>query len=73
MNYEMGTGEWPEAPFAAFAEYGTFKRVIEGELDGKEGLLTGEFTLEGNMAKAMALLGTYNRLEEVQRSIQTNF
>lgn len=69
----MGTGDYPECPFVAFADYGTYKRVVEGDLDGSEGLLTGEFTLVGNMAKAMALLGTYNRIEAVQRSIQTEF
>lgn len=74
VDFKTGTGEWnEEAPFKAFAEYDVYKRVIQGELDGKDALMTGEFSLEGNMAKAMTLMGTYVRIENVQRSIDTEF
>lgn len=74
VDFKTGTGDFDDsAPFKVFADYDTYERCIKGELDGKEGLMTGDFALEGNMAKAMALIGTYVRIESVQRSIDTEF
>lgn len=72
-NYEMGEGEPPKAAFTAYAAYDTFRRVIVGELDGQQALISGQFKLDGNMIKAMKLIGTYNIIESVMRSIDTEF
>lgn len=73
VSYNLGEGELPEANFKAFADYSTFEKVIKKELEGGKALVTGEFRLEGNMVKALGLIGTYNRLEAAQRSIPTEF
>lgn len=72
-SYKIGQGDIPDAELGATATYNTFKRVINSELDGAQGIMSGDFTLSGNTLKAMSLLGTYNRIEEVQRSIETEF
>jgi putative sterol carrier protein len=73
VSYEVGEGELPDSKFKAFAPYSTFIKIVEGTLDGSKALITGEFRLEGNMVKALGLIGTYNRLETAQRSIPTEF
>ena len=75
VNYETGTiDDLPEdAPFKVFGDYEVYKGIIEGRIDGSKCLITGELTLEGNMAQALAMIGTYKKLEKCQRSIETEF
>lgn len=62
-----------KAEFKAFAPHEVFQKVILKELDGSKALLNGKFKLKGNMMKAMGVIGAYNRIEKVQRSIPTTF
>lgn len=62
-----GADNLPRAMFRVFGEYENFVSVIKGELDPKKGLMTGKFKLEGNMMKAMGLLGIYARITECKK------
>lgn len=75
VNYESGhIDDLPEdASFKVFGDYEVYKGIIEGRIDGSKCLITGELSLEGNMAQALAMMGTYKRLEKCQRSIDTEF
>ncbi len=75
VDYCMGPiDDLPEeTQFKVFGDFSVYKGIIEGNIDGSKCLMTGQLSLEGNMVKAVALMGTYNRLESVQRSIETNF
>jgi len=68
-KYEKGEGEdnIPDAQFRCFGEYKDYVRVCKGELDPNKGIISGTFTLEGNLLKAMGMLGTYGRLTEAKR------
>lgn len=66
---EIGYGEddMPEADYRCFGDYDDYVRVLKGELDPNMGIVRGIFTLEGNLVKAMTLLGTYNGLTKSKR------
>jgi hypothetical protein len=66
---KRGEGEdnLPKAMFGVSGEYGNYVSVIKGELDPKKGLMTGKFKLDGNMMKAMGLLGIYARITECKK------
>ena len=66
---ERGEGEenLPAATFRCFGEYDDYVLVAQGKLDPKKGLLTGKFTLEGNLVKAISMLGTYMKVTECKR------
>lgn len=69
VRYEIGTGEPPEYELAAAGTYEVHKGCVMGTIDGSQCITTGMMKLQGDMVKAMSLLGTYSRLEEVEQSI----
>lgn len=69
----VGEDEIPDSKFIARGPHRIFVDLIEGRLDGKAALVTGKLALEGNMAKALGLLGAYGKIEKSQRSIETEF
>lgn len=70
VRYEVGVGEPPKYELAAEGTYAVHKGCITGEIDGSKCIMTGDMKLRGNVVKAMSLLGTYSRLEEVAKSIE---
>lgn len=66
---EIGYGEddIPEATYRCFGDYEDYVRVLKGELDPNMGIVKGIFTLEGNLMKAMTMLGSYNNLTKSKR------
>ena len=62
-----GENDLPKAMFRVFGPYGNYVSVIKGELDPKKGLMTGKFKLEGNMMKAMGMLGIYAKITECKK------
>ena len=57
----------PKAMFRCFGEYESYAKVIRGELDPKKGIMTKVFKLEGNMMKAMGMLGVYAKVTEAKK------
>lgn len=57
-----GDDDIPEATYRCFGDYEDYVKVLHGELDPNMGIVKGIFTLEGNLMKAMTMLGTYNNL-----------
>lgn len=74
---EMARGEGEEgiheATFRCFGSYDDYVKVIHGELDPKKGIMTGKFTLEGNLIKAMGMLGTYMKVSDCKKFAGTEF
>ncbi|HWQ75933.1 MAG TPA: SCP2 sterol-binding domain-containing protein [Syntrophomonas sp.] len=68
-QFKHGEGEdsIPSALFRTFGDYPDYVKVLKGELNPKKGLMAGTFTLEGNMMKAMGMLGTYMRVTECKK------
>jgi len=66
---DRGEGEdsIPEAQFRVFGDYQHYVDVCEGRLDPNKGIITGKFTLEGNLMKAMGMLGTYARVTAAKK------
>jgi putative sterol carrier protein len=66
---ERGEGEddLPEAQFRCFGDYKNYVLVCQGKLDPNKGIITGKFTLEGNLMKAMGMLGTYGKVTKCKR------
>lgn len=69
VRYEIGLGEPPEYELAAEGTFEVHKGCVQGTIDGSQCITTGMMKLKGNMMKAMSLLGTYSRLEEVEKSL----
>lgn len=67
--FERGEGEddIPEAQFRVFGDYDHYVQVCQGKLDPNKGIITGKFTLEGNLMKAMGMLGTYAKVTEAKK------
>lgn len=57
-----GDDNIPEAQFRVFGDYNNYVLVCQGKLDPNKGIITGKFTLEGNLMKAMGMLGTYAKV-----------
>ena len=74
-HLERGEGEdkIPEATFRSFGDYEDYVAVCKGQLDPKKGIMTGKFTLEGNLLKAMAMLGTYMKVNECKKFPEIEF
>lgn len=72
---ERGEGEddIPEAQFVVYGDYADYVAVCEGRLEPSKGIVSGKFTLEGNLLKAMGMLGTYNRITECKKLEGTEF
>lgn len=70
VRYEVGEGEPPEYELAAVGSYDVHKGCVTKELDGSVCITTGQMTLQGDVNKAMSLLGTYSRLEAVEQAIE---
>lgn len=66
---ERGEGEddIPSANFVVYGDYSDYVKVCKGELDPNKGIVSGKFTLEGNLLKAMGMLGTYNRITKCKK------
>lgn len=73
VSYEVGEGKPPKYELSAIGTYNTFKKIIRGELNGAKGITSGELKLGGNVLKSMGLLWVYEKIEEAQRSIETEF
>lgn len=71
VSYAVGEDE-PAKDYvvAAEGEYEVHKGCVTGTIDGTQTIVTGQIKLKGNIAKAMTLLGTYSRIEEVEQSIK---
>lgn len=69
VSYTIGEGEPPEYEFAAEGSYETHLGCVQGTVDSVKAITSGQMKLKGNMMKAMSLLGTYSRLEEVEKSL----
>lgn len=67
INRGEGEDNIPRAVFRVFGEYENYVSVLRGELDPKLGIMTGKFKLEGNMMKAMGMLGIYARITECKK------
>ena len=70
VRYEICEGEPPEYELAAIGKYEIHKGCVQGTIDGSKCITTGQMKLKGNMVKAMKLLGTYSRMEEVEQAIE---
>lgn len=71
--FSIGEGEAPAASYRVKGPYQIYVDLIEGRLNGKVSIVTKKLVLEGSMVKALGLLGTYTRIEKIQRSIPTTF
>ncbi len=64
-EFKSGEGtELPEATFRSYGKYESYVKIQTGEISPKASLMDGTFTLEGNMMKALAMLGVYNRIQK---------
>ncbi len=65
-GFDHGEGEdsIPDAPFRVFGDYGNYALVCQGKLDSTKGIVTGKFTFEGNLIKAMGMMGTYAKVTD---------
>ena len=72
-DFKIGEGEPPEANYRVRGPYQVYVDLIQGKYDGKTSLITGKLKLEGNMTRALGLLGAYTRIEKNQKSIDTDF
>lgn len=68
-----GEDDIPEGQFVVFGDYADYVRVCKGELDPSKGIVSGKFTLEGNLIKAMGMLGTYNQITECKKLEGTEY
>ena len=68
-EFKRGEGDEdiPKASFRCFGDYEDYVSVAKGELDPKKGIMSGKFTLEGNLMKAMSMLGTYMKVTVCKR------
>lgn len=71
--FDIGEGDAPEATYRVAGPYQVYVDLIHGKTNGKTCLITGKLKLEGNMTRALGLLGAYTRIENNQRSIDTDF
>lgn len=62
-----GADNIPPAMFRATGDCSSYVKVVKGELDPKKGIMTGKFKLDGNLMKAMGMLGIYARLTECKK------
>ncbi len=69
--YTMGDADDlpADVPFVVYGDYDVYKGIINSEIEGSNCLMDGSLALEGNMVKAVALMGTYNKLEMCQRAL----
>ena len=61
LRYGDGSG-YPEATFVSSGKYVDYVKVEKGEVSAKAALMGGTFTLQGNMLKALSMIGIYNRV-----------
>ena len=67
MHRGEGEDTIPKAMFRCFGEFENYMKVMRGELDPKKGIMTKKFRLEGNMMKAMGMLGVYAKVTESKK------
>lgn len=67
IKYGEGEDSVPSARFRCFGDYEGYVKVCKGQLDPKTGILTGVFALEGGLASALGMLGTYYKLTECKK------
>jgi len=72
-TFEVGEGEPPKAEFKIIADYETFAKISRAELGAVRALTSRKLTLRGNMAKALRLAPTVDKLNKVLASIPADY
>lgn len=73
VSFEVGEGEPPKAEFKIIADYETFAKISRAELGAVRALTSRKLTLRGNMAKALRLAPTVDKLNKVLASIEAEY
>jgi hypothetical protein len=71
--FEYGTEDIPEATFKIFGDYSEYVKVLKGEKDPQVALMTGAFTLEGNLMTALSQIGIYKKLIKIRQEMDTEY
>ena len=66
-------GEDKKAAFTYSGPYGNWKKLINKQIDPIQGLLTGKFKLQGDMAKVMRAVRAAKELVETASKVPTEF
>jgi putative sterol carrier protein len=66
-------GEDKKAAFVYSGPYGNWKKLINKQIDPIQGLLTGKFKLQGDMAKVLRAVRAAKELVETATKVPTEF
>jgi len=66
-------GEDKKAAFTYSGPYGNWKKLINKQIDPIQGLLTGKFKLQGDMAKVLRAVRAAKELVETATKVPTEF
>jgi putative sterol carrier protein len=66
-------GEEKKAAFSYSGPYGNWKKLINKQIDPIQGLLTGKFKLQGDMAKVLRAVRAAKELVETAGRVPTEF
>jgi putative sterol carrier protein len=66
-------GEDKKAAFVYSGPYGNWKKLINKQIDPIQGLLTGKFKLQGDMAKVLRAVRAAKELVETASKVPTEF
>ena len=66
-------GEQKKAAYTYSGPYGNWKKLINKQIDPIQGLLTGKFKLQGDMAKVLRAVRAAKELVETAGKVPTEF
>jgi len=69
----LAPGEEKKTAFVYSGPYGNWKKLINKQIDPIQGLLTGKFKLQGDMAKVLRAIRAAKELVETAGKVPTEF
>ena len=70
-EYNYGEGEAPEGKFRIIGKYEDQFKMAKGELDPEAALMKDIVEFQGNIIQGLTMIGTYKRVFQVRRGLDT--
>ena len=71
--YGDSSGQLPKATYAYKGPYSNWRKLIEGQIDPIQGLLSGKFKLEGSLKEIMKYIRAAKEMVSTATTVQTEF
>jgi Putative sterol carrier protein len=72
-RFSMNPSDLPKSEFSYMGKFGTWKRLINKEIDPIQGVLTGKFKLDGPMMKIMRFTKAAKEMVNTASQVNTEF